>query len=62
VKLPWTFVKRLKEIEERILEFEVWKELDPLYLLIDEELQHSKSMEFTSRSKNHSPLCLIVVH
>lgn len=47
--LNWNMVKRLKEVEERILEFEVWKTEEPLYRkLLAEKKQHDSPMDFLS--------------
>jgi hypothetical protein len=41
-------VKRLKELEERILEFEVWKNEYPLYIQLEEEFQKPDMDEYQS--------------
>ncbi|RUS33101.1 retinoblastoma-associated protein A domain-containing protein [Jimgerdemannia flammicorona] len=45
-RLPWPCVRRMKEIEERILESEVWREEDPLYTLLrtDSEIAQQGGM------------------
>lgn len=42
--LSWILVRRLKEIEERILESQAWQEIDPLYHLMSETASNQASV------------------
>jgi len=58
--LPWVLVKRLKEIEERILESQAWKDTNPLYNLMSLEADTSTNMlscknALIGQSSNQNP-------
>jgi hypothetical protein len=47
--LNWNLVKRIKELEERMLESEIWKTIHPLYSQMDQE------SELCERNTDYQP-------
>ncbi|RUS20178.1 retinoblastoma-associated protein A domain-containing protein [Endogone sp. FLAS-F59071] len=61
-RLPWPCVRRVKEIEERILESEVWKEEDPLYNLLYTDAKIVQQGGMTTQGISRSLIGLIVTY